>query len=161
MTSQQPAHPRRGALACAGAAAIWVLSLAVFPATTLRAQDHDHAANGAHEAGAHVHPEAASIKNPVKPTAQSLAKGQTLYTSQCASCHGATGLGDGKNAAPLNPKPSNLADASWKHGSSDGEIYTLIKDGSKNTSMRAYASRLSAEDLWNVVNYVRTLSAKP
>jgi mono/diheme cytochrome c family protein len=155
----QPARLHRGALACAGATAIWVFALA-FNGTTMSAQDHDHA-DTAHEAGAHVHPEAASIKNPVKPTPESIAKGKTLYTSQCASCHGATGLGDGKNAAPLNPKPSNLADASWKHGSSDGEIYTLIKDGSKNTSMRAYASRLSAEDLWNVVNYVRTLSAKP
>ncbi|HKT80128.1 MAG TPA: c-type cytochrome [Vicinamibacterales bacterium] len=138
----------RGALACAFAAAVW----ATGAAGTL-AQDHDQ-----HEAGAHAHADAAKIKNPVKPSAASIAKGKSLYESQCVNCHGATGVGDGKSAAPLNPKPSNLADATWKHGSSDGEIFTLIKEGSPKTSMRGYASKMTEEDIWNVVNYIRTLS---
>jgi mono/diheme cytochrome c family protein len=126
----------------------------------LSAQDHDHgtAAAGQHEAGAHHHADAAALKNPVKSTPASIAAGKKLYDTQCATCHGETGKGDGKMAASMNPpKPSDLTDASWKHGSTDGEIFTLIRDGSKGTGMRAYAARMKPDDIWNVVNYLRTL----
>ena len=147
---------RSRALACALAAAIWGIGIAGMSTVSARVQDHDHDATQ-HEEGAHTHADAAKIKNPVKATPASIAKGKTLFEGQCQSCHGATGKGDGKSAATLNPKPSDLTDASWKHGASDGEMFTLIKDGSKNTSMRGYASKMTEEDLWNVVNYVRTL----
>jgi mono/diheme cytochrome c family protein len=125
--------------------------------------DHDHAAAGAqHEGGEHHHPQAAALKNPVKPTAESIAAGKKLYDTQCSSCHGETGKGDGKMAASINPpKPSDLTDATWKHGSTDGEIFTLIRDGSKGTGMRAFAARMKTEDIWNVVNYLRTLGPNP
>ena len=58
----------------------------------IAAQDHDHAA-GQHEAGAHTHPEAAKLKNPVKATPDSIAAGKKIYDTQCVSCHGATGQG--------------------------------------------------------------------
>jgi mono/diheme cytochrome c family protein len=143
--------------------------LASFALTTagvaLMAQDHvhDHAAAPAqHEAGEHHHPEAAAMKNPVKPTAESIAAGKKLYDTQCLSCHGDTGKGDGKMAAAMNPpKPSDLTDATWKHGSMDGEIFTLIRDGSKGTGMRGFAARMKTEDIWNVVNYLRTLGPNP
>ena len=48
--------------------------------------------------------------------------------------------------------------AAWKHGSTDGEIFTLIKDGSKGTGMRGYGARIKPDDMWNVVNYVRALA---
>ena len=121
------------------------------------------AAAGQHEAGAHHHPEAAAMKNPVKATPESIAAGKKLYDTQCATCHGASGKGDGKMAASITtgPKPSDLTDASWKHGSTDGEIFTLIRDGSKGTGMRGYAARMKPDDIWNVVNYLRTLGPAP
>jgi len=126
------------------------------------AADHDHAQAGQHEAGAHTHPEAAKLKNPVKPTVESIAAGKKIYDTQCTNCHGESGKGDGKMAASITgEKPSDLSDASWKHGSSDGEIYTLIRDGSKGTGMRGFATKLKTEDIWNVVNYLRTLGPKP
>jgi mono/diheme cytochrome c family protein len=143
--------------------------LASFALTTagvaLIAQDHDHdhaAAGAQHEGGEHHHPQAAALKNPVKPNAESIAAGKKLYDTQCSSCHGETGKGDGKMAAAINPpKPSDLTDPTWKHGSTDGEIFTLIRDGSKGTGMRAFAARMKTEDIWNVVNYLRTLAPNP
>lgn len=128
----------------------------------IAAQDHDHAA-GQHDAGAHTHPEAAAIKNPIKATPDSIAAGKKIYETQCTNCHGATGKGDGKMAESITsgPKPSDLSDAQWKHGSTDGEIFTLIRDGSKGTGMRGYAARMKTDDIWNVVNYLRTLGPNP
>jgi high-affinity iron transporter len=118
------------------------------------------AAGRQHAAGTHVHPDAAKLKNPVAANAASLAAGKKLYDAQCASCHGTTGKGDGKAGALLKPLPSDFTDATWKHGQSDGEIFTVIRDGAKQTGMRAYGSRLPVNDLWNLVNYVRSLAPK-
>jgi mono/diheme cytochrome c family protein len=126
---------------------------------TAQAPAHD----AQHEAGEHHHPEAAAMKNPVKTSPASIAAGKAIYDKQCTSCHGDAGKGDGKMAASITtgPKPSDLSDAQWKHGSTDGEIFTIIRDGSKGTGMRGYGTRLKTEDIWNVVNYLRTLGPTP
>ena len=157
---------RAGFLACAAAAVLWT-AVAVVPAAAQAHDDHaahaapaDHAAqshDAQHEAGAHVHSDAAKLVNPVKSTPETIAAGKVIYDKQCASCHGTTGLGDGKSGTLLNPKPSNLADASWKHGPSDGEIFTVIKDGATKTPMKGYASKMTTQEMWSVVNYIRSL----
>jgi len=139
-------------IAAVVAAATWTLSAGAQG----RAGQADPSAPRA--AGAKEHTDASKLKNPVKPVAASIAAGKTLYDTQCASCHGTAGKGDGKMAAMMNPpKPSDLTDGNWKHGSTDGDIFTVISDGSKGTAMRGYASRMKTEDIWNVVNYLRTL----
>ena len=119
-------------------------------------QAHEHPPKG----GAHHHPGAAKMKNAVPSTAASIAAGQALYQKQCAGCHGDTGKGDGSMGADLTPKPSNLADADWKHGSTDGEIFTVIRDGVKTTSMKPYTGKLTTHQLWDVVNYLRSIGPK-
>jgi cbb3-type cytochrome c oxidase subunit III len=110
------------------------------------------------DSGAHHHPEAAKVKNPVTADATSIAAGKQVYEKNCTSCHGATGLGDGKMGTELNPKPSNLADNEWKHGSTDGEIFAVIKEGVKGTGMKSFNSKLTEHQIWDVINYVRTLA---
>jgi mono/diheme cytochrome c family protein len=101
-----------------------------------------------------------AVKNPVAASPSSIAAGKKLYDSQCASCHGAAGKGDGKAGAMLKPTPSDLTDTDWKHGQTDAEIFTVIRDGAQQTGMRAYGSRIPTNDIWNLVNYVRTLGPK-
>jgi cbb3-type cytochrome c oxidase subunit III len=108
-------------------------------------------------AGAHQHAEAAKLKNPVAANVESIAAGQKLYAKNCASCHGETGKGDGKMGAELKPPPSDLTDADWKHGSSDGEIFTVVRDGVRTTGMKSFKSKMTEHGLWDVVNYVRSL----
>jgi mono/diheme cytochrome c family protein len=132
------------------AATLVVLSVAV---AARGGAQHQHPPAG----GAHHHPEAAKLKNPVAASAASVAAGQTIYAKQCAGCHGDAGKGDGSMGEELNPKPSNLTDADWKHGTSDGEMFVLIRDGAKGTGMKGYKAKLTTRQIWDVVNYVRSL----
>jgi mono/diheme cytochrome c family protein len=111
-------------------------------------------------AAAQQKPGAGALKNPVAASPTSIATGKKLYDSQCASCHGTAGKGDGKAGALLKPTPSDLTDSDWKHGQTDNDIFTVIRDGAKQTGMRAYGSRIPTNDIWNLVNYVRTLGPK-
>jgi hypothetical protein len=54
--------------------------------------------------------------------------------------------------------PSNLTDDVWDLGSSDGEIFIVIRDGS-GSNMKGLNGRpgIVDEDMWNIVNYVRSL----
>jgi len=103
----------------------------------------------------------ASVKNPVAANAGSIAAGKKLYDTQCASCHGPAGKGDGKGGALLKPLPANFTDDEWKHGSTDGDLFTTIRDGVKQTGMAAYGARIPTRDIWNLVNYLRTLGPTP
>ena len=105
-------------------------------------------------------PEAAAVKNPVPSSAKSIADGQKVYQTNCRHCHGAKALGDGP-LAPTNPSPSNLTDAEWNHGSSDGEIFFLISNGAgPDSEMKPMKTKLSDKDIWNVINYIRSLGPK-
>ncbi len=100
------------------------------------------------------------MKNPVQATAQSIAAGKELYTKNCRSCHGADAKGDG----PMKPKdsePSDLTDAQWSRGSTDGEIFAVVRDGAgPQFVMRGYKSRMTEQEIWNLVNYLRSLAPK-
>ena len=101
-------------------------------------------------------PEAAKIKNPVGATAESAAAGKRVYTRMCSRCHGPEGKGDGTAASGTMP---DLTDAQSDYGASDGEIFSVIHDG-VSADMDGYAARLSDTDIWNVVNYIRSVAAR-
>ena len=115
----------------------------------------------AHPAAPHAHPEARELSNPAAGTPESAAAGAAAYAAHCAACHGSTGRGDGAlaaAAAAYGPRPSNLADPTWQHGGSDGEIFVAIRDGiGPDFAMDAFGDRLAEADLWNLVNFLRSL----
>ena len=105
-------------------------------------------------------PEARKVKNPVAPTAASIKTGAQLYQKNCQFCHGPAGLGDGK-LVPKGMKPANLADATWERGSTDGEIFAVIANGAgPEFKMKGVKGRVSDTDIWNILNYVRSLGPK-
>src|SRR5262252_6217382 len=72
--------------------------------------------------------DAKKLKNPVKPSVDSVAAGEKVYAKYCKFCHGADAKGNGP-LAPKDTHPPDLTDAKWDHGSTDGEIFTSIRDG--------------------------------
>ena len=100
-------------------------------------------------------PDAAKVKNPIPVSAESSSAGKRVYVRMCSRCHGAEGRGDGTASSVAVP---DLTDAQWDYGGSDGEIFAVIHDG-VSTDMEGYAARLSDTDIWNVVNYVRSVAA--
>ncbi len=94
--------------------------------------------------------------NPIAADAASVARGKVLYEEQCASCHGLTGRGDGPVAETLNPRPASLDVHMPLHP--DGQAYIFISKGFPGTAMSAFESRLSEEQRWDLVNYLRALT---
>jgi mono/diheme cytochrome c family protein len=104
-------------------------------------------------------PGAAQVKNPVAPTADSAAAGKQIYLRRCASCHAASGEGGPGN--DLIPAAPSLVDDQWDHGSTDGEIFDNIKNGvAPDFNMVPFKDTLKDDEIWNVVNYVRSIAKK-
>jgi mono/diheme cytochrome c family protein len=112
-----------------------------------------------HPVTPHRHPDAQKLKNPVPSDGASIEEGRKLYLRHCASCHGGSGKGDGSMAL-AGGTPANLTDEAWDHGSSDGEIYVVIRDGT-SSDMESYKDKLTEKQMWQLVNYIRSLGPKP
>lgn len=100
-------------------------------------------------------PVAAKVVNPVPSSAASIAAGRKIYRSLCSRCHGPEGKGDGGGAG-AGGLPANFTDDEWEFGASDGEIFTAISEGT-SADMESYAERISVPEIWNLVNYLRSL----
>jgi high-affinity iron transporter len=83
-------------------------------------------------------------------------QGKELYTTNCATCHGATGKGNGKLGKDLNPMPTNFHEIELMSQVSPYQAYNTIKLGVNGTSMRAF-SELSDGQLWDLAFYVKSL----
>jgi mono/diheme cytochrome c family protein len=93
--------------------------------------------------------------NPLKGDAASVATGKTLYNQHCKSCHGTKGKGDGPKAAQLDTECGDFTAASF-HAQTDGSLFYKTFEGRKD--MPSYKKKIpDANDIWAVVNYMRTL----
>ncbi|MBK7328756.1 MAG: cytochrome c [Dehalococcoidia bacterium] len=75
----------------------------------------------------------------------------------CVSCHGQTGVPP--KGLDLNPYPLDLTVHVPQHP--DGQLFKFIDEGVAGTQMRAWgegAGRLSEEQMWHLVNFLRTLT---
>lgn len=110
----------------------------------------------------------ASLRNPVAATPETLAAGKQAYDASCAGCHGSRAQGAVKAGIAISiiaeqggKQPPDLTDAQWDHGSSDGEIFTVIRKGVPPTMMAGWEGTLSDTQIWSIVHYLRALAANP
>ncbi len=97
------------------------------------------------------------FSKPWVATPELIAHGKEQFQTQCVTCHGAAGDGNGVAAAGLNPKPRNFtATDGWKQGRKPSQIFATITKGLGG--MPSFASAPS-DDRWGLVHYVRTMGA--
>ncbi len=95
------------------------------------------------------------LQNPFPPTPESLSSGASTYVQVCQACHGEKGRGDGPGGAALDPPPADLVVHVPLHP--DADLFRFIRDGIPGTGMAPLGDRLTEEQIWHVVNYIRTL----
>jgi mono/diheme cytochrome c family protein len=98
----------------------------------------------------------------VAASADALKRGAELFSRHCTSCHGSLGKGDGPVASYWAELPKDLSDPLRQDRLSDGEIFRQISTGhivEGKEIMPAFAARLSEQDRWKIVLFVRTLRA--
>ncbi len=105
--------------------------------------------------------DADKTKNPVASSPESIAKGKELYLARdkgnCIFCHGDAGSGNEANLARLRRKPADLTNKERMTAMTDGELFWKVSKGITGI-MPAGERRMSEEERWHVVNYIRTLA---
>jgi mono/diheme cytochrome c family protein len=109
----------------------------------------------------------ATTKNPVPSTPASIAAGRKAYDANCSACHGNVAQGAVKAGTVISiieeqrgKQPPDLTDDQWDYGSTDGEIYAVIKKGIPPTMMAGWDGRISDTEIWSIINYLHTLAAR-
>lgn len=95
------------------------------------------------------------LKNTAKVNMDVLKRGQNRYETFCIACHGKSGFGDGEVAKRGYPAPTTFHSDTVRK-MEDGEIYHVITHGGE-AAMPSYKDKLSPQDRWAVIHYVRVL----
>jgi mono/diheme cytochrome c family protein len=98
------------------------------------------------------------LSNPLEATEDNIKKGKELYRTRCSMCHGEKGLGDVPAGRALSPPASNIAVVAGISEVTDAYLFWTISEGGVNlkTLMPSFKDKLSEEDRWRVILYVRT-----
>jgi mono/diheme cytochrome c family protein len=96
-------------------------------------------------------------QSPLKPTIADITEGGTLYTENCASCHGKSGMGDGEAGKSLTPSPALLAWMIQRPVAVDEYLMWTISEGGAEfkTDMPAFKGALQREQIWKIIAYMR------
>ena len=105
-----------------------------------------------------VPPDAAKLVNPVKPTAEILARAKKVYGYDCAMCHGANGDGKGELVADMKLSLKDYTDPAALKDLSDGQIFDIIKNG--KGQMTGEGDRAKNDDVWALVVLLRSFAKK-
>src|SRR5437867_963834 len=84
-------------------------------------------------------------------------KGQALYASRCAFCHGVSGRGDGPAGAALKPSPTNFTSPDFWKNTKPETIKASVENGKPNTAMIGFKATLSPEQIDDLLAYLQTL----
>ena len=81
---------------------------------------------------------------------------KTAKPIACKMCHGKTGAGNGKLGKVLKPRPRNFTCKETMKEVSAGQMFWIIKNGSKGTGMVAHKKTLKDKEIWDIIKYIRT-----
>lgn len=95
-----------------------------------------------------------NMKNPTEASSDNIADGKALYAKHCQSCHGKKGLGDGTKAQDVEGDLGDFSSEEF-HSQTDGAIFYKSYIGRKD--MPNFEKKMSDEDMWFVVSYIRTM----
>ena len=102
---------------------------------------------------------------PFAAQAQDAAAGKEIYEQYCAPCHGPQGKGDGSLSANLDPKPRNHTDGAYMNTLTDAHLLKVVGEGGAAAGlspiMPAWKDILAAQQIQDVVAFVRTLAVPP
>lgn len=107
----------------------------------------------AHEVPAKVPKAAKDRPNPVPRTDEAVQAGKASYATHCQSCHGASGRGDGPKVKSPHHPPPDLTKV--LPAQTDGEIFWKTSRG--GGSMPSYGKKLSEEERWQLVHFLKAL----
>ena len=93
------------------------------------------------------------------------ANGKAIYLKKakpmaCKMCHGDKGDGAGKLGKALKPAPRDFTCAATMKKVSAGQMFHIIKNGSKGTGMVGHKKTLKDKEIWDVVKYIRSTFVK-
>jgi len=91
------------------------------------------------------------VKNPHEGDPAAIARGSDLFAARCSFCHG----GGGKGA-----KGPALTSGHYKRGGSDLVLFSTIATGRPGTQMGAFSGTLSADEIWDIIAYIRDQTRK-
>jgi len=91
------------------------------------------------------------IKNPREGDPAAIAHGYDLFAARCAFCHGGHGMG---------AKGPALTAGHYKRGGSNLTLFSTIATGRPGTQMGAFGGTLSADDIWDIIAYIRDETKK-
>lgn len=100
-------------------------------------------------------PPGQTLENPLELTKENLSMGRAAFFRMCVTCHGMDGKGLTDTARTLVTKPSDFTLGEFRYGQSDGELFTLIQNGSPN-GMIAFKDALEGDQIWQLVQYIRS-----
>jgi len=105
-----------------------------------------------------ISPEDAAKKNPIRLTDVSVSRGKKVFTTQCALCHGDKGDGKGDLAKEMSLTLPDFTQPDSLSKRTDGELFAIVGKGKE--PMPTQKGRMPEPQMWNVVNYLRSLGGK-
>ena len=103
-----------------------------------------------------VRADARELTSPIPYSKDSIRAGRKTYLRLCQYCHGADGRAE---ANPDFEAPSLRVPKDWSYGSTDGEIFTSIRDGAGH-EMPPFHKQLTEDQIWQLVHYIRSIGPK-
>jgi cbb3-type cytochrome oxidase cytochrome c subunit/mono/diheme cytochrome c family protein len=98
--------------------------------------------------------------DPLPVTEGNLLRGKIVFLERCVGCHGLKGDGKGPGARFLSPPPADFTDkddACCGGDTGPGDFYYRILRGWPGTAMENFGERLSVDDIWRLVLFVKTI----